>query len=167
MFSAESNNEEWVTRMNSSRPLLIIHIKKSKCHRMKMNAQCSLYNVHGLTCNIDCPKNTSVHFFPHPPMTVKMSLTSPCVHCPIADGTRLHPLHRNHHKMLHIAKPGHKFPQKLQPGCKKISLSCGFWGTRSDNISSNLWIWEEVFVRHHLHVSTLSCCCSSVWHLGK
>ena len=54
---------------------------------MKMNAQCSLYNVHGLTCNIDCPKNTSVHFFPHPPMTVKMSLTSPCVHCPIADGT--------------------------------------------------------------------------------
>ena len=97
-------------------------------------------------------KHTSVHFLnkESPPMTVKMSLTSPCVHCPIADGTRLHPLYRNHHKMLHIAKPGHKLPQKLQPGCKKISLSCGFWGTRSDNISSNLWIWEEVCV-HHLH----------------
>ena len=98
-------------------------------------------------------KHTSVHFLnkESPAMTVKMSLTSPCVHCPMADGTRLHPLHRNHHKMLHIAKPGHKLPQKLQPGCKKISLSCGFWGTRSDNISSNLWIWEEVFVHHHLH----------------
>ena len=51
---------------------------------MKMNAQC---NVHGISCNI-AQKQTSVQK-ESPPMTVKMSLNSPCVPCPIADGTRL------------------------------------------------------------------------------
>ena len=49
---------------------------------MKMNAQYTLYNVHGISCNI-AQKHTSVQK-ESPPMTDKMSLNSP-----IAEGTRL------------------------------------------------------------------------------
>ena len=85
--SAESNNdnEEWEDIQAAH--FLFIFKSNSNCHKINMNAQCTLYNVHGISCNI-AQKHTSVQK-ESPPMTVKMSLNSPRVHCPIADGTRL------------------------------------------------------------------------------